>query len=687
VVRRKLSVLAQVAVVCAASAAGAPPALASQGPPVPVQPKDSRSGGATGEMSAETIFSRFASRILFLTCDESADESSRASGVLVTADGFIVTNAHVVEGCRSMTAALIRGNSRQSYVPVLKYYDEQSDVAVLKIVGHDFDFFTLPAHQAQIGERVYAIGNPRGLEQTITEGIVSGNRELDGTSWIQHSAPISPGSSGGALISSRGELLGINAFLLKESQNLNFAVPAATLATAISRARAITRSLSFPQSGDAEFSLALLYYKGQGVTQDYAEAARLLRQAADKGHAEAQATLGAAYEKGGWGLTQDYAQASTWFRKAADQGYAHAQSNLGVLYLNGQGVPQDYAQAAIWYRKAAEQGDAFGQDALGTLYESGTGLPKDLALALQWYRKAADQGYALAQLNLGLLYGYGKGVPHDYEQAAVWFRKAADQGDAEAQSNLGAAYGDGHGVPQSYEQAAEWYRKAAEQGDAYAQFGLGSLCEFGQGVPQDFAQAAVWYRKGAEQGLAPAQFSLGDLYNYGQGVTQDYAQAAAWFRKAAEQGDASSQFNLGNAYTLGHGVTQDYAEAATWLRRAAEQGFARAQYNLGVDYDTGQGVPRDLAQAAAWYRKAADQGNARAQLNLGVLYRDGQGVTQDYAQAYFWFSLAASGKLDALKLKEVTEARDMSATHLSPADLSQEQARASKWFAEHPAKP
>jgi hypothetical protein len=84
------------------------------------------------------------------------------------------------------------------------------------------------------------------LEQSISEGIVSGNRDEDGVSWIQHSAPISPGSSGGALLSSRGELLGINSFLVQESQNLNFAVPAATLARALSGARNLADFLKYP---------------------------------------------------------------------------------------------------------------------------------------------------------------------------------------------------------------------------------------------------------------------------------------------------------------------------------------------------------------------------------------------------------------------------------------------------------
>jgi len=232
----------------------APHTVDCQNPP-PSQPADSRrAGGGTSGMSAEEIFRRFASRILFLTCDESADEFALASGVLVSADGFIVTNAHVVEGCRSMAATYISGTSRRPYEPVLKYYDEQSDTAVLKIAAEGLNFFSVHARPARIGERVYAIGNPRGLEQSISEGIVSGNRTEDGVSWIQHSAPISPGSSGGALISAQGELLGINSRTRKESQNLNFAVPSDTLAEALSIAQNLTGSLKFPAAGPSVIS-------------------------------------------------------------------------------------------------------------------------------------------------------------------------------------------------------------------------------------------------------------------------------------------------------------------------------------------------------------------------------------------------------------------------------------------------
>jgi S1-C subfamily serine protease len=81
-------------------------------------------------------------------------------------------------------------------------------------------------HDVEIGERVYTIGNPKGLANTLGDGLVSGLRELGGITMIQTSAPVSPGSSGGALVDAHGALLGITTFIVKDAQNLNFAIAA-----------------------------------------------------------------------------------------------------------------------------------------------------------------------------------------------------------------------------------------------------------------------------------------------------------------------------------------------------------------------------------------------------------------------------------------------------------------------------
>ena len=135
------------------------------------------SGTTPSDMSAEMIFRRFAGRIVSLTCDVSSDTERTASGVLISSDGLVLTNAHVVEECQSMTATILTGQMRQPFSARLKYYGPQTDTAVIKIDAGGLDHFDLASVPARVGERVYAIGNPRGLEQSISEGIVAGIRE------------------------------------------------------------------------------------------------------------------------------------------------------------------------------------------------------------------------------------------------------------------------------------------------------------------------------------------------------------------------------------------------------------------------------------------------------------------------------------------------------------------------------
>jgi uncharacterized protein len=172
----------------------------------------------------------------------------------------------------------------------------------------------------------------------------------------------------------------------------------------------------------------------------------------------------------GKGVQQNYAEAMKSFRLAADQGNADAQNELGFGYANGQSVPQNFTEAVRWYRKAADQGKAIAQNNLGLMYATCRGVRQDYAEAMKWCRKAADQGYALAQHNVGLMYNYGNGVPQDYAEAAKWYRRAADQGVADAQTNLAYLYRNGMGVPRDYVQAHLWYNLAASRYSAAQEF-------------------------------------------------------------------------------------------------------------------------------------------------------------------------------------------------------------------------
>jgi TPR repeat protein len=116
---------------------------------------------------------------------------------------------------------------------------------------------------------------------------------------------------------------------------------------------------------------------------------------AQQGNGYAQAIIGAMYRLG-QGVTQDYKQAVKWNRKAAEQGVAISQYNLAKGYRNGEGVTQDDEQAVKWYRKAAEQGDAYAQNSLGVAYEQGKGVKQDKKLAHMWFNIAASSGHESA---------------------------------------------------------------------------------------------------------------------------------------------------------------------------------------------------------------------------------------------------------------------------------------------------
>lgn len=272
------------------------------------------------------------------------------------------------------------------------------------------------------------------------------------------------------------------------------------------------------------------YYFGQGVTQDYTEAVKQYRLAAEQGYVGAQSNLGMVAA-----LVSFVSMGGAfvwWFRRAAAQGNATAQFYLGVCYYNGLGVTQDYTQAVRWFRRAAAQGHAQAQNNLGVCYEHGHGAPQDYAGAIKWYRLAVEGGIAIAQKNLGLCYYYGHGVNRDYTEAISWFRLAAGQGETAAQNNLGVCYQHGLGVTRDYTEAVKWYRLAAEQKVAGAQFNLGVCYYSGRGVTQDYRKAVRWFHLAAEQGHALAQLRLAWCYHNGRGVPQDRVKAARWFRKA-----------------------------------------------------------------------------------------------------------------------------------------------------------
>jgi len=159
--------------------------------------------------------------------------------------------------------------------------------------------------------------------------------------------------------------------------------------------------------------------------------AAVVRAKAESGDPKAQAQLGSLYAKG-QGVTNDFKEAAKWFRLAADKGNADAQLGLGELYEAGQGVPKDGKEAMKLYRMAAEQGNVGAQYTIAFMYEAGRGVPQDHKEAAKWFQLAAEQGDALSQYDLGQRYELGVGVQVDNVEALKWFLLASAQGQADA---------------------------------------------------------------------------------------------------------------------------------------------------------------------------------------------------------------------------------------------------------------
>ncbi len=152
------------------------------------------------------------------------------SGVIVTRDGYILTNNHVVDGADEVRVSLTDGREFSAKVVG---NDPQTDIAVIKVDARDLPVIALAdSDQIEVGDVVLAIGNPFGVGQTVTSGIVSGkgrgNIGLDYEDFIQTDAAINPGNSGGALVDAQGRLIGINTAIISRSggsQGIGFAIP------------------------------------------------------------------------------------------------------------------------------------------------------------------------------------------------------------------------------------------------------------------------------------------------------------------------------------------------------------------------------------------------------------------------------------------------------------------------------
>jgi S1-C subfamily serine protease len=188
----------------------------------PIQPMANRQGPAPAEspFGPSEVFAKVVPSVVVVHARR-GDGDAQGSGVMV-APSVVITNRHVVDGSYTTTVSRLAETFDVTSVSI----DPTHDLAVLRVPSLTGESAIMrPSSDLQIGERVFAVGAPRGLELSLAEGLVSSLREYEGGVVIQTTASVSPGSSGGGLFDARGNLIGITTFGIVE-ENLNFALPA-----------------------------------------------------------------------------------------------------------------------------------------------------------------------------------------------------------------------------------------------------------------------------------------------------------------------------------------------------------------------------------------------------------------------------------------------------------------------------
>lgn len=176
---------------------------------------------------------RTAPSVVSLSVWQARRRRGEGSGLIVTPDGYILTNSHVVSGATSVVATFVDGEQARGRVVG---DDPATDLALVRVQGDQLPHAQLtPGPRPRPGQLAIAIGNPLGFDATVSSGVVSAlGRSLTGPKGeliddlIQHTAPLNPGNSGGPLLASDGRVLGINSAMAGHSQAIGFAIPVET---------------------------------------------------------------------------------------------------------------------------------------------------------------------------------------------------------------------------------------------------------------------------------------------------------------------------------------------------------------------------------------------------------------------------------------------------------------------------
>ena len=223
-------------------------------------------------MPAEDIAEKALAATVYLEMKDTNGTTLGIGSGFFVKPNLIATNYHVIEGAAKGTAKLV-GKFTRYKIEGVTATDKQNDLAILKVTAYGIKPLSLgDSDKVRIGETVYVAGNPKGLEGTFSDGIISSKRSEDTKERLQMTAPISPGSSGGPVLNKKGEVVGVSfaGHPALDAQNLNFAIPSKYLKKLLKQSKLAKPLSQGKQSISAE--TYLLWGNAKYHLDDYAGA-------------------------------------------------------------------------------------------------------------------------------------------------------------------------------------------------------------------------------------------------------------------------------------------------------------------------------------------------------------------------------------------------------------------------------
>ena len=256
------------------------------------------------------------------------------------------------------------------------------------------------------------------------------------------------------------------------------------------------------------------------------------RAAAEAGDHEAQFRLAGILEKDPRAGKGRFQEATRLYREAADGGHAGAQAAYGVLLEHGKGTGRNVRGAIRYYRMSADQGHGQGLFQLARMHENGYGMPQNLEQAITLYERAVEAGYQQASLHLAqLLAENGR-----EEEAIEMMRKAADKRNPTAMLQVGRML-----EKREPETAARYIKGAADMGNLDAQVRYGQMLCSGIGMQRNDAEAVRVFRAAASKGSADAMFILSSMIKLGRGCDKNEKEAYKMLEMAAKNGQQEAK--------------------------------------------------------------------------------------------------------------------------------------------------